>query len=328
MTIKDFLYIVKKRLLIFIIIPLVAVGACFGYLFFQDMSKGNVGSNNSSATSELVVSTLAAPTRAIVDYEVNKRADVALVTSKDGSNKDADYACKVTYDSAKNKILITVSGPEQDQAESIANEVAKASMANAQNEFKDKITSGVEYVCIHIPAYLEENAQPSFKKNALKYGIIGLAAGLVIALLIVFVLDFRKRRIKSAQNVEAETDIHVIGVLPDQNAQQILSSILLTDPKRAIESIMLLPLKGSHSFAEEIKEELRSASHMLGEKSVDIKVSSPIDDTAFDLTSLDKTDCVILLVRQWDDSDIDLSKTVVTLEYAHISINGILFKRN
>ncbi len=329
MTINDLLFILKKKLPIIILIPLVAALLCGGFIVAHDMIKSKFFDSKFKATSELIVSSLAAPVRAIVDHEINKLLQSGLSTSSgDASANNAQYSCKASFDSTKNKILIDVSGPSYEQCEFLANEIAQRAKTSAEDAFKDAQASTISFVCILIPAHESYQAQDSIKKNALKYILLACAGGLAFALILVCVLDMKKRRIKSQQKVEDDSTIHIVGILPECKHSQIISSILLCDPKRSIKSITLLPLQGGFAYAQELKESLVLASETMREKDFTIDVSSPLNDTSFDLTALDEVDCVVLIVRQWEDSEIDLSKTIATLENAYINIRGIIFKRD
>lgn len=118
-----------------------------------------------------------------------------------------DLASKVTVSSVSNTQIITlsVSDPDAQQAEKIANEIAKVFKAEIINLYK------IDNVQIVDKA---QAANMPYNVNVLKQTLQFLAAGLAMGLGIVLVMFYLDNTIKNSQVVEDKVGLVVLGVVP------------------------------------------------------------------------------------------------------------------
>lgn len=118
-----------------------------------------------------------------------------------------DLGSKVTVSSVSNTQIITlsVSDPDAQQAEKIANEIAKVFKAEIINLYK------IDNVQIVDKA---QAANMPYNVNVLKQTLQFLAAGLAMGLGIVLVMFYLDNTIKNSQVVEDKVGLVVLGVVP------------------------------------------------------------------------------------------------------------------
>lgn len=118
-----------------------------------------------------------------------------------------DLASKVTVSSVSNTQIITLSVSDADanQAEKIANEIAKV--------FKAEIMSLYKIDNVQIVDKAQVASSP-YNVNVLKQTLQFLAAGLAMGIGIVLIMFYLDNTVKSSQVVEDKVGLVVLGVVP------------------------------------------------------------------------------------------------------------------
>lgn len=118
-----------------------------------------------------------------------------------------DLASKVTVSSVSNTQIITlsVSDANANQAEKIANEIAKV--------FKAEIMSLYKIDNVQIVDKAQVASSP-YNVNVLKQTLQFLAAGLAMGVGIVLIMFYLDNTVKSSQVVEDKVGLVVLGVVP------------------------------------------------------------------------------------------------------------------
>ena len=118
-----------------------------------------------------------------------------------------DLASKVTVSSVSNTQIITLSMSDADanQAEKIANEIAKV--------FKAEIMSLYKIDNVQIVDRAQVASSP-YNVNVLKQTLQFLAAGLAMGIGIVLIMFYLDNTVKSSQVVEDKVGLVVLGVVP------------------------------------------------------------------------------------------------------------------
>lgn len=118
-----------------------------------------------------------------------------------------ELAEKVTVSSVSNTqiIILSVSDTDAEQAEKVANEIAKVFKAEIVNLYK------IDNVQIVDKA---QKADAPYNVNVLKQTLQFLAAGLALGIGVVLVMFYLDNTIKNSQIVEEKVGLVVLGVVP------------------------------------------------------------------------------------------------------------------
>ena len=173
-------------------------------------SKQNVDPNNPQAAVEL--SQINANKALISTYsEIVKSKGIAdRVIANLGLDMDyEEFSNKVSIEPVKDTQIISVKVVDTipERAQDIANETAnifKSSIGDIMNVDNVQILDGAT-----LP---EEPSSPKIMKNT----AIGAILGFILAVAIVMIKELTDTRIKSSEDITAEFDIPVLGLIPDR----------------------------------------------------------------------------------------------------------------
>lgn len=204
MTLLELLYLLKKRLKLVIVLPLVCALAVGGYSFvamkntytasvsmYVLVQHDNANSNSLSldlSASQMVTNDVAA---------LLKSDRVVLETAKALGLEDLKgYTTSITSSTASRVLTLEVTGTDPQRTAVIANKMAEE-------------VSGVTREVMNVDS-VKVPTSPSGPKRPL-YIAVGFLAGLFAAVAIVVVADMLNTKVRGEQDLEELLDIPVIG---------------------------------------------------------------------------------------------------------------------
>lgn len=216
--VKDLLmYFVKKIPIIIVISLLVMVlGMLYSLLFKKPLYYGNVTvilvqeNNNYSGNSTLTQSDLALNQKLVTTYsEIMKSRRVLnrVIEELDLNYTVKELQSKISVSSVKDTeiIKIAVSDEDNKQAANIANKISTV--------FQDEVTEIYNLENISVIDQAETQKTP-YNIHTVRDTALFLAAGMVLAIAIIFIVYYFDTSIKSPEEVEKKLGIPVIGTIP------------------------------------------------------------------------------------------------------------------
>lgn len=204
MTLLELLYLLKKRLKLVIVLPLVCALAVGGYSFvaMKNTYTASVSMyvlvQHGNANSNTLRSDLSASQMVTNDVATLLKSDrVVLETAKDLGMKDLKgYTTSITSSTTSRVLTLEVTGTDPQRTAVIANKMAEE-------------VSGVAREVMNVDS-AKVPTSPSGPKRPL-FIAVGLLAGLFAVVAIVVVADMLNTKVRGEQDLEELLDILVIG---------------------------------------------------------------------------------------------------------------------
>ena len=197
MTLLELLYLLKKRLKLVIVLPLVCALAVGMYVLVQhDNANSNSLSSDLSA-SQMVTNDVAT---------LLKSDRMALETAKALGLEDLKgYTTSITSSTTSRVLTLEVTGADPQRTADIANKMAE--------EVSGVPREVMNVDSVNVVDSAKVPTSPSGPKRPL-YIAVGFLAGLFAAVAIVVVADMRNTKVRGGQDLEELLDIPVIGRIP------------------------------------------------------------------------------------------------------------------
>lgn len=184
-----------------------------------------------------------------------------------------------------------------------------------------------------------ESTSPSIPKTAL----IALLAGLFVAVCAVVVIDVVKMPIKSRNDIEAASNLPVIGTIPTRDrGERLLANIrFLGDGQPATIAVVPVGLTGGTLTCAELASAFenvgtavtrikgnphaQSLSAIALPEIVTIVECAPLSEGMGAVYIARDADVTILCASEWRDSRKALANVVEGLQFAKANIGGVVF---
>ena len=184
-----------------------------------------------------------------------------------------------------------------------------------------------------------ESTSPSIPKTAL----IALLAGLFVAVCVVVVIDVVKMPIKSRNDIEAASNLPVIGTIPTRDrGERLLANIrFLGDGQPATIAVVPVGLTGGTLTCAELASAFenvgtavtrikgnphaQSLSAIALPEIVTIVECAPLSEGMGAVYIARDADVTILCASEWRDSRKALANVVEELQFAKANIGGVVF---
>lgn len=183
-----------------------------------------------------------------------------------------------------------------------------------------------------------ESTSPSIPKTAL----IALLAGLFVAVCAVVVIDVVKMPIKSRNDIEAASNLSVIGTIPTRDrGERLLPISALGDGQPATIAVVPVGLTGGTLTCAELASAFenvgtavtrikgnphaQSLSAIALPEIVTIVECAPLSEGMGAVYIARDADVTILCASEWRDSRKALANVVEELQFAKANIGGVVF---
>ncbi|WP_368498764.1 polysaccharide biosynthesis tyrosine autokinase [Herbiconiux sp. A18JL235] len=222
MELRSYLPVLRAHWLMIIAITILGGAVAFGWTLFQPKvytadSSGYVSAGNNTDTGNALVGNNLAESKVKSYIDIGQSRAVAQYAIDDlglSGVSPEGLVGRITVTNPSNTVLIKVSatGPSPTEARDLA-EAWLRGIAQQITEIEGSASSGASIVQL-VP--LDSAVLPSSptSPNTRLSVAIGLVAGLVLALIYVFIRHALDRRIRSADAVEKEFDVSVVGSIP------------------------------------------------------------------------------------------------------------------
>lgn len=315
MTLLDLGRLIKRYWYIVVIIPVVCSVVCAAYLM---------------STKKPEVIQYTAQSTIVVNSQVNTVVGLAQnnATLAKAEHKDASIAAAVA--SGTTNIVVTVSSQDEYEAKALAEEIANATLSQAQILFApDRINDNV----IEFDALILDTTESSTsgnsqeKSNTLKYVLVSLVAGLFVGIFIVVLIDLIRRPVISISNIQEITDLPLLDQFPlKDDGSRLLANIRFAAQQNNLNSICLIPV-GDNDYSELIETALVEAFKAENDSEAILAISSyeSLNSNMNGAYGSQKAQATILIVQQWADSLKQLESTVAELQLARATVVGFVF---
>jgi len=214
MTLLELLQLLRKKLALVIILPLLAAGAtaAFSWLYLTDDYTSDVSlyvltKASDDSASTVTSSDTTASQQLANDIAVLAESNRVLKTtaSELGMTSLDDYNIAVTSSTTNRVITLSVTGKKPEAVAIIADELAV--------QTADTAVDVMDLRAVNIVEAAEIPEQPS-GPNRPAYTAIALLAGLMLAVFIVVLLDLFNTKIKTPEETEGLLGLPVLGKMP------------------------------------------------------------------------------------------------------------------
>jgi capsular polysaccharide biosynthesis protein len=137
-------------------------------------------------------SVTSAAAKALVDYNITERMLASMI--------------QLSNQEDSNILTITARAPDPVLAAAVAN-----AMGNEFNSLIRTLTKS-DYIGILDEAQVPLQPIPS---NGMKKALLWMLAGVVLALAIIYVIEYFDTRVRSAEEIEKVLELNVIGIIPE-----------------------------------------------------------------------------------------------------------------
>lgn len=210
--------------------------------------------------------------------------------------------------------------------------------ANNQVSITTNSANNQVYITTNEATYAESTS-PSIPKTAL----IALLAGLFVAVCAVVVIDVVKMPIKSRNDIEAASNLPVIGTIPTRDrGERLLANIrFLGDGQPATIAVVPVGLTGGTLTCAELASAFenvgtavtrikgnphaQSLSAIALPEVVTIVECAPLSEGMGAVYIARDADVTILCASEWRDSRKALANVVEELQFAKANIGGVVF---
>lgn len=213
MTLLELLHLLKKRLKLVIVLPLVCALAVGGYSFvtMKNTYTASVSMyvlvQHDNANSNSLSSDLSASQMVTNDVATLLKSDrVVLETAKDLGMEDLKgYTTSITSSTTSRVLTLEVTGTDPQRTADVANKMAEEVSGVARDVMNVDSVNVVDSA--KVPT------SPSGPKRPL-YIAVGFLAGLFAAVAIVVIADMLNTKVRGEEDLEELLGVPVIGRIP------------------------------------------------------------------------------------------------------------------
>lgn len=214
MTLPDFFRLIRKHLALAVLLPvaLTALAGAWAYLRLADAYTAtatahvNVEQDGQGISINTNLSAAQMATNDVVSLVQSGQLDAQAATLA-GVPSIAGYSYTVTSSTSSRVIVLSVTGTDAAGAARVADALIDAAATTVPT-----VISGCTIQAVGSAAVPQEPSGP----NRPMYVALGLAAGVALALVAIFVLDLMDARVRSVEDAERLLDIPVLGCVPTE----------------------------------------------------------------------------------------------------------------
>lgn len=311
MTLLDLLQLIKRFIKLVVIIPVVC--ALVALVVMLVMPKDYQAVATITASNEVAAAGGIATTAA-------SEASHNGITVKAATNANAK------------QITLTAEGHNAQSVQEAANSAAQSAANRAQESF-----SAQTFIVTTIAAAKDVSQSP------FKIALIVLLASLCIVIVCILGWDAVRCPVKSKTDIEEISQIPIIGKVPSQDHGERLFANVRFIAKSRLNTICIVPLSDPIA-SYQVTEELYEAASLLGINTEMFKADPHAEylytDTALaDLNLVDcaplsqgmgaaylgrNADVVVLAVREWKDSTIEIKNVLSEFKIAGADLAGFV----
>lgn len=306
MTLRELGMLVKKFWALMLVIVIVGSMLGFGYALMKNAKP------LFTATAQIVA---ASDVNSVAGFAENVKRDMqselqAKSVTVDISNKSTNMMT-----------LISASGPYAPDCIDAANTIANTTNEIAMETYAQREESYIGNVSLAV----EASSAPS---NATKFVAFGCMAGVFVALVVVLLIDLKRRYVKTVESVQKETNLPVLDVIPSSSGDKLVANVRFAANRLGITAttlrLLIVPV-GNNGTAAEVEAQL--TSELSGEIAGGIQASTcpPLSETMEGAYASRDADLVVVAVSQWADTLPSLISCVDELEFAEAKIAGLVF---
>lgn len=217
MELKEYLAILRKRLLMIVVITLcsVLISAVMSYFILKPIYKANISvligksqnttTNSSNNYSDLLLYQNSVKTYSILATSRKVAEDVIYKLSLNMKPEEVISMISATPNSSTEFMTLTVKAKDAKLAQDIANQLAK-SLRNVSIDIKKE-----DAVQLVDDAMLPSS--PDSPKPTLNLAI-SVVVGILVSIGIAFIIEYIDNTIKSQEELERLLELPVIGLIP------------------------------------------------------------------------------------------------------------------
>lgn len=245
---------------------------------------------------------------------------------KRGMQQELDtQGVSVTIDADTQLMIVSVTAKSADSdvcvqiANSIAeeaNEMAVRIYADSESPYQGEVS-------------IAQEATPVVSKNLAKFLVFGFAGGVFVALVVIVLIDLKRRYVKTVSSVQQLTDLPVLEVLPAKNGDKLLANVRFAARRAGTGedalSVVVVPV-GKRACADEVLKLLEASASAEGLSHFGaVSTPSLSESMAAAYDASQGASVVVVTVTQWEDSLVSLASTVEELQFAEAKIAGLVF---
>ncbi|WP_288070634.1 hypothetical protein [Adlercreutzia caecimuris] len=361
MTLRDALEVLRHYLNVAVLVLLAFVVAAAGCFFVSSDFR-----NPYTASSSVTVSD---PTGVLSVTGVKGLFDSVARDEISATGYDPELIL-LSVDESGQELVFSIQGPSSSEVLELANGLADSTAEVAVQALRDiavdyeqgvaeselmigegpsDLASGVSAAdriaalgSIYVSVTNASMAEDGMVKGFLKYCLVGVLGGAVVALLVVAFLDLVRRPIRNSEEVVDIAHIPLLASTDSLNfVEQLLVSVRLSTSKQ-VKSVCFLPLDADGSAIDALWDALcstglhgvsgrngssedRPAELQLGDLTA--IVCPPVSRCAASMEVANECDATVLVLRLWSDGVDGLRKTVSKLEVARANLQGFVLVR-
>lgn len=314
MTLLDLLALVRHHWRLMVFMPVVCAAVCFAVLSLM-------------------------PTQyqaSVVLNATGEAAGVGSIASSERSAADLRGAnVSITTDTKAKTITITAQGGNADDCVTVANEIADKTVKR----------SATTYEKVAITAQRPDAATNS-SPSRLRYTAIFFAAGCILALCIVVLIDARRTLVKNAVGLAKATALPILATLPSEgSSERLVANTRFASGMDAPATICVVPCGVSESakkvcaaYSAAFSEENIAHRVIKADRNIKGVLSSGVHAASIDIICCNSTasgmsgiyiaresQVVVVSVQQWADSLADLEDTLGELSLADGNVVGLAY---
>lgn len=307
MTIVEYMKCIRKYWVVVVTIPLV-------FALVAVLTTISLSSSGSTYSATAVI---------YVNYSYSQfLTGVTSEKAKDAIANSADMKAYVEGDHNNSTVTIRVTGPNPEQVESMANEIATQSLAEVKEDLAESTTGEAAYAALPFLANVDEAKsseidQGGFGKLA-QYGIAAALIGLFFSIVAVFFLVAYRKPVIDENTLAEEFEVPLLGSMsmkPEAFSRYLEEIILLTDATERT-SFCVMPVSSGEGAAMVCRRFEETLEHAKLPRPR-FRTCGAIRESASDTLDAKDADAVILVVREWEDSVPDVRDAMNLLKMIH-----------
>ena len=305
MTLLDLFRLIGRYWKIAVVLPLICVLACAGFLVIRGQTASYTASAYVVAGTSAQLSTL---------------NGTASSSAREYATANPGYSASAKADTAALTVSITATGPDASGAANAANEVANDAVEGAQELLgKDNVTARVEKAA---------NGTRASGSSLLTYLFVALLAGLFAAVCVIVAIDAIKRPVKGSADLEAASGMPVLEELPAGSGERLLADVRFASGKENVRDVVIVPVKDGApaslagmmlSRASQAESPEESEAH--GGR-VRVMACAPMLQGTSAAYQSRHADAVVLVAAQWVDTRNEVQRAANELRLAGANLVG------
>lgn len=239
---------------------------------------------------------------------------------------EQDVSVTIKADTKVMIVSVVAEGVDPDVCIQVANSIAESANGLAVRIYAETDSPYQGEVS------LAQEASTVSSKNLIKYLFVGFVGGVFIALVVVILMDLKRRYVKTVSGVQLLTDLPVLEVFPAKDGDKLLANVRFASKREGVDedalSVIVVPVS-ERDHADEAVRLLDAAASSANMRSFNARSAAPLSESmAAAYEASQGADIVVIAVAQWEDSLTDLVSTVDELQFAEAKIAGLVFRKD